>query len=170
MKANLILALLLRYSVALGFWVLLAGTATADLVAGCIVAGLATAVSVRLMRPRPGQRDLLAALQLVLSFLWQSLVSGFDISWRVLHPKLPLHPGLVRYPTQLPPGTLRSSFAALTGAIPGALPVGAEADGSLIYHCLDTTAPLLEQLQRDEERIRRAAGLVAAQSTLTQKR
>jgi len=156
------LSALLRYAGYLGFWVLLAGTERADLTAGLIAAAIATAVSLRLLPPSPGWPHLGAGLHLFLSFLWQSLVSGLDIAYRVLHPRLPLQPGLVRYPVRLPAGPLRSSFAALTGAIPGTLPVGTAGDGVLLYHCLDTRAPVHDQLQRDEARMHRAAGLGVA--------
>lgn len=156
---RLALSALLRYAGYLGFWILLAGTEPDDLIAGLFATAIATAVSLRLFAPGPEWPHLGAGLALLLSFLWQSLVSGLDIAYRVLHPRLPLRPGLFCYPVRLPAGPLRSSFAALTGAIPGTLPVGTAGDGVLVYHSLDTGDRVRDQLQRDEARMHRAAGL-----------
>jgi multicomponent Na+:H+ antiporter subunit E len=69
-----------------------------------------------------------------------------------------MQPGFVQCPLNFPPGLTRNTFAMITSLLPGSVPSG-ERDGILIYHALDTTQPVAEQL-RDEERLL-ARGLVA---------
>jgi multicomponent Na+:H+ antiporter subunit E len=88
-------------------------------------------------------------------FLWQSLVAGVDVARRAFDPRLPLNPGLVVYRPQLPPGSARSLFTAYTSLLPGTVPCG-DGDGGVVYHCLDISQPIVEQLAAEEARLSRA--------------
>lgn len=150
-----------------GFWLLLGqpdlgappAALAADLGVGALAAAAATWASVHLLPPghlrlRPGALPGLAG-----RFLGQSVLAGIDVAYRVFHPRLPLKPGLLAYPVGLPPGPARSVFAALTSLVPGTVPLGSDPDGRLVYHCLDTDAPVAAGLAADEALVTRALGL-----------
>lgn len=141
-------------------WMMLIGVAPLDLAAGVLAAAAATRVSLRLLPPQPGGLRLSTLPGLALRFAWMSVRAGFDVALRALDPRLPLNPGFVSYPVRLPPGTARHAFAALTSLLPGTVPV--EDPGAvLVYHCLDVSQPVAEQLAVEEaalERARRGGG------------
>ena len=71
------------------------------------------------------------------------------------HPRMPLQPGFVTCPLGFPPGFARNTFATITSLLPGTVPCD-EVDGALVYHCLDTRQPVVEQLWEEERRLARA--------------
>jgi multicomponent Na+:H+ antiporter subunit E len=58
----------------------------------------------------------------------------------------------------LPPGFARNTFATITSLLPGTIAAD-EVDGVLVYHCLDDTTPVVEQLLQEERLL--APALVA---------
>jgi multicomponent Na+:H+ antiporter subunit E len=151
-----------------GFWLLLArpgggagpavdwgASLAADLLVGLLATAAATWVSLRLLPPAPGRLRWPALLRFVLHFLWQSVVSGVDVARRAFAPSLPLKLGFLAYPVRLPTGTGRAAFGAVTSLMPGTLPVGTDADGALVYHCLDLGQPVAANLARDESMLAR---------------
>ena len=121
-----------------------------------------TALSiVRLLAPSAGRLRLGSLLMLVPHFLWQSVRAGIDVAGRALAPRVRLHPGFVRFPSDLPAGLARNTFTTITSLLPGTVPCGEE-DGVLVYHCLDTTQPVVAQLSDEESRL--AGVAVAGQS------
>lgn len=149
---------LLRGSAFFGFWLLLARPAAGawgpgawtDLAVGLLAAALATWASMRLLAPGTGRIRYQPLLRLAGRFLWQSLVAGIDVARRAFDPRLPLNPGYLAYPVRLPEGPQRATFGALTSLMPGTLPVGTDAEGALVYHCLDLAQPVASSLARDE--------------------
>jgi multicomponent Na+:H+ antiporter subunit E len=163
---SLIRVVVARWSVFFGFWLLLVGPGlsetaatglTADLAVGLLAAAVATGVSLRLLPPAPGRLHLAALARLALHFFWQSIVAGFDVARRAFDPRLPLKPGDLAFPTRLPPGTERAAFGAITSLMPGTLPVETDANGKLVYHCLDLDQPVAASLARDEALLRRVS-------------
>lgn len=145
-----------RGLVYLGFWLLLLPSAKpADLALGALAAGAAGWLSVYLLPPASGGVRLGALLGLLPHFLWESVRGGLDVAQRALSPSMPLKPGLVECPMHFAPGLARNTFAAITSLMPGTVPV-AERDGSLLYHCLDITQPVVEQLCAEERLLARA--------------
>ena len=72
-----------------------------------------------------------------------------------LAPRLPLRPGFVTCPLAFPPGFARNTFATITSLLPGSVAAD-EAEGVLVYHCLDTEASVVEQLWKEERLLARA--------------
>ncbi|MGA8969647.1 MAG: Na+/H+ antiporter subunit E [Pseudolabrys sp.] len=142
----------------LAFWVIIAGTNPADLLAGVLAAIIATGVSLRLLPPKTIRLRPIALAKLVLRFLYQSIYAGVDVAWRALDPRLPLQPGYVIYRSRLPPGTMRNAFCTMTSLLPGTLPSGTDESGGLIVHCLDETQPVTEQLAVEEALLVKAIG------------
>lgn len=137
-------------------WLLLMPSAKpADLVFGAFTALAATGLSLRLYEPLSGRLHLGAFLMLVPHFIWQSILAGIDVARRTFAPQLRLNPGFVACPLDLPEGLARNTFATVTSLMPGTMPCGEE-NGVLIYHCLDISQPVVEQLWAEEELLERA--------------
>jgi multicomponent Na+:H+ antiporter subunit E len=131
-------------------WVIFIGIDPLDLAVGVPTAALAAWVSLRLLPPGSAGLRVGTALTLVPRFLWQSVVAGIDVARRALGPSVRIQPGFVRYPTALPRGARRNWFASISSLMPGTVPVADEPD-ALVYHCLDVSQPVVEQLRAEEE-------------------
>jgi len=141
-----------------GFWLMISGGAPADLPVGVAAAAAAAAVSLRLLPAGASRLRLGAIAALALKFLRQSIVSGTDVAWRALHPRLQLRPGFIAYPLHLPLGGGRSAFCALSSLLPGTLPTGTDESDALLVHCLDTTQPVAANLAAEENLFMRVLG------------
>lgn len=147
---------LLRFAAFFGLWLVLVQSVTVpDTVFGACAAAIATWVSLRLLPPAMGSLRFSSLLMLLPHFAWQSVRAGADVSVRALSPRVRLHPGLVHYTPGFPPGQSRNTFATITSLLPGTVPC-AESDAQLVYHCLDTTQPIIEQVGEEEHRLARA--------------
>jgi multicomponent Na+:H+ antiporter subunit E len=136
-------------------WLVLAGADLGDIPAAAAAVAAATWTSLRLLEPNASRRSPRAIAQLVLFFLYHSVVAGADVARRALDPRLPLHPGFVAYPTGLSRGVRRNVFATLTSLLPGTVPTGEE-NGHILYHCLDVEQPVLAELAAEEAALVRA--------------
>ena len=153
---------LLRGAAFFALWlVLMQSLKVSDLAIGATATVAATWVSLRLLPPAAGCLHFGSLLLLLPHFLWQSVRGGIDVARRVLAPSLPLCPGFISCPLGYPPGLARNTFATITSLLPGTVPCD-EVDGVLVYHCLDTRQPVVEQLWEEERRLARA--LVAGRS------
>ena len=157
----------LRTAVARGalyfaFWLLLLPSPKmADLALGALAALGATWVSLRLLPPEAGHLRFGVMLALMPHFVWESILAGIDVARRALSADMALKPGFVDCPMAFPPGLARNTFTTISSLLPGSVPAG-DGDEKVIYHCIDLTQPVVEQL-REEERIL-ARALVAGQS------
>ena len=136
-------------------WLVLSGAHVGDIPAAAAAVAAATWTSLRLLEPNAWRRSPRAIVQLVLFFLYHSIVAGADVARRALDPRLPLRPGFVTYPTGLPPGVRRNVFTTITSLLPGTVPAGEE-NGQLLYHCLDVEQPVLAELAAEEAALVRA--------------
>ena len=125
-----------------------------DLVIGAVAVIGATWASLRLLPPEAGGVRFAALLAQLPRFLAQSVRAGIDVARRALAPRMPLATGLLRYPVGLPRGHARNTFATITSLMPGTVPAGDD-DQAIVYHCLDTGAPVLEELSAEERRLAR---------------
>jgi multicomponent Na+:H+ antiporter subunit E len=140
----------------LALWLVLMPSAKpADLVIGILSAVAATFVSMRLLPPATGCVNFDALLMLAPHFLWESVKAGVDVARRALTPRLQLAPGFVSCPLDFPPGLARNTFATITSMMPGTVPAGEDND-ALVYHCLDTAEPVVDQLWKEEALLSRA--------------
>ena len=126
-----------------------------DLAIGALSTIAATWVSLRCIPPAAGCLNVVALAALLPHFLWETVYAGIDVARRALAPTLRLNPGFVRCPLGFAPGFARNTFATITSLIPGTVPSG-EDDGVLVYHCLDTAQPVVEQLWQEERLLSRA--------------
>jgi multicomponent Na+:H+ antiporter subunit E len=129
---------------------MISGWAPTDFPVGLAAAAGATWTSLRFLPPKGSRLRIGALASLTASFFRLSIVSGADVAWRALNPKLQLRPGLVACPLRLPPGGERSAFCALSSLMPGTLPTGIDEDGALLVHSLDIREPVAANLAAEE--------------------
>jgi multicomponent Na+:H+ antiporter subunit E len=148
-----------RSAIFLVFWLMISGWAPADLPIGLAAVVGATWVSLSLLPPKRLRLRPAALAAFAASFLRQSVVSGTDVAWRALNPRLKLRPGFVACPLRLPEGGERSAFCALSSLMPGTLPTGVNERDELLVHCLDVAQPVAANLAAEERLFIRAIGL-----------
>jgi multicomponent Na+:H+ antiporter subunit E len=140
----------IRWALLMVLWMALMGIGKpADLIVGGLAALLACKVSLWLMPPNTQSINLLQLALFFPHFLWQSVLSGWDVARRALDPKLPLRTGIIQYPITYPAGYLRNTFASITSLLPGSVPCG-ESTQHLEYHTLDTTVDVCASLKNEE--------------------
>ena len=135
----------------LGWWIISEGAISA-LPAGLPAAAAAVALSLvlapRICYPiRP-----LGLLRFVGFFLWHSAIAGADVARRILHPRLPIDPQLVRIPLNLTDGAPRWLLGITLGLLPGTLVVAFERD-TLALHCLSRDSDPKRDVRRIERRV-----------------
>jgi multicomponent Na+:H+ antiporter subunit E len=137
-------------------WVVLAGTDPIDLAVGAGAAVAAGWLSARIWPPAGRPPHPLRVLVFVAGLFGQSIRSGIDVSRRALDPRARLNPGLVAVPLALPAGDARAVFLTLMAVVPGTIPSGTEADGTVVVHCLDVADPVAADFAGAEARFARA--------------
>ena len=85
-------------------------------------------------------------------FAWKSLVSGVDVMVRVLHPALPIQPGLIYY--TLSPGheSARVLLANCVTMLPGTISAQIS-DDQLVIHTLDKNMPIEATVNKLEKMV-----------------
>jgi multicomponent Na+:H+ antiporter subunit E len=141
-----------------GLWAALIGVNPTDLAVGVPAAAAAAWVSLKVAPPTGRSLAYGALAASLLRLPWRSLVAGVDVARRALDPRMPLQTGFVKFTTRLPPGPAREAFRAAMSLQPGTLPVSGEADGPILFHCLDTDQPVVAQLAEEEARFLRILG------------
>lgn len=87
-------------------------------------------------------------------FLWQIVKSNFDVAYRVLDPKLPINPGLIKVKTNLKSDVSKALLANSISLTPGSTTV--DIIGDQIYiHCIDVDRPVREEAEMFEKIIAR---------------
>jgi len=132
--------------------VLMPSAKPGDLAFGLLATIAATSVSLRLLPRAAGRVRFGALFAFVPHFLWQSVIAGLDVARRAMSPGLPLQPGFMLCRVGFPLGVARNEFAAITSLLPGTVPAGEE-ENAILYHCLDITQPVAEQVAAEERRL-----------------
>jgi len=74
-------------------------------------------------------------------FFWEVIKANIDVAYRVLHPKLPINPGIVKVKTSLKSDTALTFLANSITLTPGTLTVDIDKkDGVLYIHWIDVKA------------------------------
>ncbi len=66
-------------------------------------------------------------------FLWECLKANIDVAYRVVHPKLPIKPGIVKVKTKLKTDTGLTLLANSITFTPGTMCVDIDKDNGLLY-------------------------------------
>jgi multicomponent Na+:H+ antiporter subunit E len=131
------------------WWVL---TNSAGWYFGAVAIAVATWVSLAFMPHWQPTWRWLTAVRFILYFLGKSLQGGIDVSYRALHPALPLQPVWHHYPLRLPPGRGRILFVSVISLLPGTL--SADLDDQAVHvHALNNSPTTVAELQQLEAHI-----------------
>lgn len=129
-------------------WVVLGAVHPADLVAGALIAAIASVSSLHLVPPGPGRVRLRRLVPYAARFMQGALYAGWDVARRVAAAPPRVRPGVMTVPCAVPEGLARDAFRAIASLQPGMLPLaGGGAD--LRVHCLDTGSPVAATLSAD---------------------
>jgi multicomponent Na+:H+ antiporter subunit E len=139
-------------------WIVIAGASLSDLAAGIVAVTIATWVSLVLHPPGAQRIKLVPLMHLGARLLLDSVLAGSDVARRALDPRLPLHPGLIRYPTLLAPGPAQAALKTMICLVPGTLSIGSAPDETLLIHCLDVAQLVAPGLARNEALLLGALG------------
>ena len=71
---------------------------------------------------------------------WYILLANFDVVYRVLHPKMPINPGIVKIKTRLKSESAITALANSITLTPGTLTVDLTDDGYLYVHWINVKA------------------------------
>jgi len=113
------------------------------LAVGVFVVGLVTVLTGDLFTIRP---QMLAHphrywhffFEYVPTFLWECLKANLDVAYRVLHPDLPINPGIVKVKTRLKSDTGLTFLADSITLTPGTMSVDIDRDNGVLYiHWID---------------------------------
>jgi multicomponent Na+:H+ antiporter subunit E len=77
-------------------------------------------------------------------FSWYVILANFDVVYRVIHPEMPIHPGIVKVKTDLKSPAGRTMLANSITLTPGTLTVDITDDGYLYIHWINVQAQDVE--------------------------
>ena len=151
---------LVLFGVAFLLWVLLVWPVSpvdgrillGDVVAGIVVAAFVAVVMreiirvdlVRVLQPARW----LWALVYVFVFAFYVIKGGLDVAYRVLHPAMPIRPGIVKMPSLLKTDSARTLLANSITLTPGTLTIEVTGDGVFYVHWLNVCSEEEEEIAR----------------------
>lgn len=120
---------------------------------GIFVAGLAALVTGDMFVKRPhhflNPSRYLWFCYYVPMFLWECLKANIDVAWRVLHPGLPINPGIVKVKTTLKSDTGLTFLANSITLTPGTFCVDIDAEEGYLYiHWIDVKTKDVQEASR----------------------
>ncbi len=98
---------------------------------------------------RSPQRYLYFLFLYVPVFLWEVLKANIDVAFRVVHPSLPIKPGIVKVETRLRSDIAWTLLANSITLTPGTLSVDIDKDRAMLYvHWIDVGSQDIERATR----------------------
>ena len=140
---------LVLFAVAFVFWLLLVWPVSpvdgrllvGDIVAGLVVAAFVAMVMGEMIRSKLGRLlnpvSYFWAIIFIFVFSYYVIKGGMDVAWRVLHPAMPINPGIVRIRSVLETDTGRTVLANSITLTPGTLTMDVTDDGIFYIHWLN---------------------------------
>ena len=155
---------LVLFGVAFAFWLLLVWPVAADgsLLWGDIAVGAFVAAFVALVMKEIVRVNFIRFLKpfswfwgfvYIFVFSWYVLRGGLDVAYRVLHPAMPIRPGVVRVKSTLKTSTGRTALANSITLTPGTLTLDVTDDGVFYVHWL--FVPTLDDEEAAKQVLRR---------------
>ncbi len=140
-KRPSIAILLLTFTILMFFWYILSGYLEPFyLAAGAICCGIVTLISGDLLLR--SDRNLIRSAGAFIRFIFYIpklmiaiLYANIDVAYRILHPKMPIDPGLIRVDTPFRNDILRTAFANAMTLTPGTVTVDVTG-GTFIVHAI----------------------------------
>ena len=81
-------------------------------------------------------------------FLWEMTKANFDVAYRVLHPKMPINPGIVKVKTKLQSEMGKTFLANSITLTPGTFTVDLK-DEYLYIHCINVRETDIAKVTKD---------------------
>ncbi len=111
---------------------------TQQMVAGALVSILVASIMGSIFMTRPHLlfnpiRVFYFLFWYVPVFVWELMKANFDVAYRVIHPSLPIRPGIVRLKTSLESDTGLTFLANSITLTPGTLTVDIDKDAGILY-------------------------------------
>jgi len=139
---------LVLFVIVFAFWMILAWPVSGEgeLLIPDVLVGVAAAVVVALVMRAMFRQNFVRLLNprswfwgivYVPVFCWYVLKGGMDVVYRVLHPAMPIHPGIVRVRSILKSDTGRIALATSITLTPGTLTVEVTEEGVFYVHWLN---------------------------------
>ena len=156
---------LVLFAVAFVFWLLLVWPVSpvdgrllvGDIVAGVFVAAFVALVMKEIIRVNfirfVNPRSWFWCFIYFFVFSWYAVKGGIDVSYRVLHPAMPIKPGIVRVKSVLKTATGRTALANSITLTPGTLTMDITAEGVFYIHWLNVST--LDDEEAAEKILRR---------------
>lgn len=151
---------LVLFAFAFLFWLLIAWPVApsdghllwGDIAAGAVVAGLVALVLREIVTQRFGRllepaRFFWAAVY-ALVFTYYVVKANLDVAYRVLHPAMPIRPGIVRAASKLRSASARTALANCITLTPGTLTVDISEDGTFYVHWINVLTVEEEETTR----------------------
>ena len=134
------------------FWVLLTSLDHQELIAGGVIVVLLTLIFFRraaiFSEFQITLKSLIYSIAYMFVFLLALIRSNLDVAFRVLNPKLPINPGIVKVKTSLNSKTGRLILANSITLTPGTLTVETKGDHYYI-HWIDVTTQDVEKASNE---------------------
>lgn len=139
----------LVFMLAMLTWLLLTWKADpGSFLTGLLVSTIASMLFGELLTVTPGRsleiKRYLWFLYYIPVFLWEMLKANIDVAYRVLHPKLPINPGLVKIRTNLKGEVAKTFLANSITLTPGTMTVDIVGD-ELYIHWIDVKEKEVEK-------------------------
>ena len=149
-------AFFLDFLLLFGIWLLLTWSLNIQQVAlGLVVSAVVASVSTRLFSIKHTRLfnpiRFLWFLLYIPYFFWYLILANFDVAYRVLHPELPIKPGIVRFKTHLKTPLAKTVLANSITLTPGTMTVDI-IDQDMYIHWINVKG------EREEEWFRQVAG------------
>ncbi|MFH0952811.1 MAG: Na+/H+ antiporter subunit E [Verrucomicrobiota bacterium] len=93
-------------------------------------------------------RRYLWALYYVPMFLWEMIRANIDVMYRVMHPAMPIHPGIVKVRTRLKSKSGRTALCNSITLTPGTMSVDITDDGYIYIHWINVQSQDVEEATR----------------------
>jgi multicomponent Na+:H+ antiporter subunit E len=81
-------------------------------------------------------------------FVWEMAKANFDVAYRVIHPKMPIQPGIVKVKTNLKSEMAKAFLANSITLTPGTFTVDIK-DQFLYIHCINVRHTKLDEASHD---------------------
>jgi multicomponent Na+:H+ antiporter subunit E len=144
--------LLIRIPLYALLWVVLTGGRIESWLLGAPTVLIAAWISNKSCRLSRGRISISGGVRFMGFFLKASLISGFDVVRRAIHPGLLLHPDLIDYRLSLSTEAARIFMADAVSLLPGTLSADL-AETNLTVHVLDRNMPIHTELRALETRV-----------------
>lgn len=126
-------------------WAMIVAGTLVSLVSGLFLGALATRHPAKGLNP---VRYFWGACY-VFALAWWVMVANLDVAFRVLHPDVPINPGIVKVKTKLESESARTALANSITLTPGTMTVDLSDEGYLYVHWINVSSTEVEEATRE---------------------